>query len=218
MPSPRRTRTAPIIAPARAEAGSLGWLKPAVVLAMIVLATAACGAGGSTSTVTVTSPPTSGASAGADKTPTPKQEFAAFLNKVQPLRKKSNDRVDRCNGRLDSVDSVDASYSGWASAARCTRRLAKFDKRTADKLAVIVPPQSIRRVYLAYVRNYRSGGQIDADLSYTLTHRQFFAWDTFSKRWNAGSQVVANFRVAVIAYAAQHGFGVPGWVHHVGGK
>ena len=81
-----------------------------------------------------------------------------------------------------------------------------------------MPPKQIRRSYLAYVRGYRTGGQSAADLSATLSQHQFFNWNTYyGSAYKARNQVVANFRVAVIAYAAQRDFGVPGWVHHIGG-
>lgn len=130
-----------------------------------------------------------------------------------------NDQLDKCYKLEQSVDSYDSTYSGWAAAAQCSHNEAKLDKRVADKLAAIVPPKSLRRSYLAYVRSYRTDGQSAAGLSSTLTKRQFFNWNTYyGSAFHARNQVVANFRVAVIAYAAQHGFGVPGWVHHIGGK
>ncbi len=184
---------------------------------MLALAAASCGTSGSAGTVTVTSQPPSSAQAGTDKISTAKQEFAAFLAKVQPLRKKSNDQLDKCNKIEQPVDSYDSTYSGWDAAARCARREGKLDKRVADKLAATLPPTSLRRPYLAYVRGYRLDGQSAAGLSATLTKHQFFNWNTYFGG-RARTQVIANFRVAVIAYAAQNGFGVPGWVHHIGGK
>jgi hypothetical protein len=167
--------------------------------------------------VTVTAS-TAGKTATTGTTPTPNQAFVAFLARVQPIRKKSNDMLDRCDRLEQKVNSLDPTFSGWAAAAQCTRREAKLDKQAADTLATIVPPKQLRHLYLAYVRSYRTDGRIESDLSYTLTHRQVFNWNTFNNRYNARSQVVANFRLAVIAYAAQNGFGVPGWVHHIGGK
>jgi hypothetical protein len=191
-----------------------------LVLGGVIAAVAAsCGGSGSASTVTVTGQPASSAASTADTAPTPKQEFAAFLDRLQPLRKQSNDQLHKCYKLEQSVNSYDSTYSGWAAAARCSRREAKLDKRVADKLAAIVPPNQLRRPYLAYVRSYRSDGQVASSLSATLTKRQFFNWNTYyGSAFKARNQVVANFRVAVIAYAAQHGFGVPGWVHHIGGK
>jgi hypothetical protein len=192
-------------------------MKHAVVLVAVALTAAACGGSGSTSTVTVTSQPTTSSPSGEDKSATPQEEFAAFLANVQPLRKKSNDQLDKCNKLEQSVNSYDSTYSGWAAAARCTHREAKLDKWAADKLAAILPPKPLRRPYLAYVRGYRTDGQTAASLSATLSHHQFFNWNTYSGG-SARTQNIANFRVAVIAYAAEHGFGVPGWVHHIGGK
>ncbi len=190
----------------------------ALILGGVTLvAAASCGGSGSTSTVTVSSPPASSNPSTTDTASTPKQEFAAFLAKVQPLRKESNDQLFKCNTLEQSVNSYDSTYSGWAAAATCTRREAKIHKRVADKLSAIVPPKQLRRPYLAYVRGYRTDGQIAGALSRTLSKRQFFNWNTYDGG-KARTQVVANFRVAVIAYAAQNGFGVPGWVHHIGGK
>jgi hypothetical protein len=82
-----------------------------------------------------------------------------------------------------------------------------------------VPPKQLRRPYLAYVRSYRTDGQAAASRSATLSQHQFFNWNTYyGSAFKARNQVVANFGVAVIAYAAQRGLGVPGWVHHIGGK
>jgi hypothetical protein len=111
------------------------------------------------------------------------------------------------------------SYAGWDTAAKCARHEARLDKRVADKLAAFVPPKQLRRAYLAYVRSYRSDGQTAGSLSATLSKHQFLNWDTYyGSAFKARNQIVANFRVAMIAYAAQHGFAVPGWVHHIGGK
>ena len=41
--------------------------------------------------------------------------------------------------------------------------------------------------------------------------------DTYNGRYRQHDDAVSRFRVAVIAYAASHGLGVPGWVHHIGG-
>jgi hypothetical protein len=154
-------------------------MKHAVLIAITVAVATSCGSGSSASTATVTSQPASSSPATSDKTATPEAEFAGFLTKVQPLRKKSNDLLFECFKLEKSVDSYDSTYSGWATAARCERRSAKLDKRVADKLAAIVPPKQLRRPYLAYVRSYRTDGQAASSLSATLSKHQFCNWDTW---------------------------------------
>ena len=161
--------------------------------------------------------PVSSGHATRDQAATPKQEFAAFLANVQPLRKKSNSLLDHCNTFIGKVNSFDSTYSGWDAAVRCLKRQHKLDTRLSDALAAIVPPPHLRHAYLAYVGAYRLDAQVDGEVAQTLRARQLFNWDTYNGRYRQHDDAVSRFLVAVIAYAASNGFGVPGWVHHIGG-
>jgi hypothetical protein len=191
-------------------------MKIALITAVVATLVVGCGSSGSTSTVTVSQPVSSApATTKAGKT-TVKQEFLAFLAKVQPIRKHGNDLIDKCNAAFDAMNST--ADTTWDPAAACAKRSARVDTRAADKLAAIVPPAGLKHPWMAYVRSWRNDALIDQDLYQTIHAHQFLNWNDFNARFNKRADAVTAFRVAVIAYAASHGnFGIPGWVHHIGG-
>jgi hypothetical protein len=193
-----------------------------IVLVLGAAILGGCG-GGSTKTVTISgsgnSTETTSTSNNPPETPTrsPGQQFETFLVRIRPIRHAGNVQSARCNRLYHEMST--SGYVGWTAAGNCSLRAQRVESNVADRLAAITPPASLRRVFLAYARSWRTDAEIYRDLASTIDHHNYLDWNRFNARFNAPNDrdAVAAFRVALIAYGAAHGYWVPKWVHTIGG-